>query len=247
MINQKKVLVVIPARYASSRFPGKPLVDIAGKSMIQRVYEQVQQADLVDQAIVATDDQRIFDRVQSFGGKAQMTLKTHESGTDRCVEVASRVADFDIVLNVQGDEPFINPQQIDDLIAAFEPENPGIGTMIKQVESVDALQNSNIVKVVVNAQQRALYFSRQAIPFQRDLPVTKWLQHQTYYKHLGIYIFRRTTLLELGKLPPSALEKAERLEQLRWLENGYEILTVPTVYETQGIDTPEDLTNWFKA
>ena len=241
------ILAVIPARYASTRFPGKPLVEIQGKSMIQSVYEQVKLAENVDEIIVATDDDRIFDHVKSFGGEVMMTDPNHPSGTDRCAEVAKKMTDFELVINVQGDEPFIQPMQIDDLINAFqqkEADNCGIGTMIKIVESEEELFSPNVVKVVKGNNNRALYFSRQAIPFLRDVNRKEWLKRQDYYKHIGMYIFRSDVIQELTELPIGKLEKAESLEQLRWLENGYPIYTTITKFESFGIDTPEDLLNW---
>ena len=240
-------LAVIPARYASTRFPGKPLVTIGGKTMIQRVYEQVKLADKVDHIVVATDDQRIFDYVKKIGGAVQMTNSNHPSGTDRCAEVAKQLSDFELVINIQGDEPFIQPNQINDLITAFqqkEAEACGIGTMIKIFESEEDLFNPNVVKVVKGVNNHALYFSRQAVPFLRGIDHEEWIKHQDYYKHIGMYIFRSKVLQEITKLPIGKLEKAESLEQLRWLENGFSIYTTITKFETFGIDTPEDLLNW---
>ncbi len=240
-------LAVIPSRYASTRFPGKPLVDIAGKSMIQSVYEQVKSADQVDRIIVATDDDRIFNHVKNFGGEVVMTDPNHPSGTDRCAEIARQITDFELVINVQGDEPFIQPTQINDLIIAFqkkEAEDCGIGTMLKKIESEQELFNPNVVKAVKGENNRALYFSRQAIPFLRGFESKEWLENQVYFKHIGMYIFRSTVLQEITKLPIGKLEKAESLEQLRWLENGFSIYTTETKFETFGIDTPEDLLNW---
>ncbi len=235
------VLAVIPARYASSRFPGKPLAIIAGKSMIQRVYEQVSRAEHVQRVVVATDDERIFQHVQAFGGSVEMTAEEHASGTDRCLEVAGRHHDFDLLLNVQGDEPFIDPAQIDELVTGFSNSAALIGTMVKAIEQPTSLDNPNVVKVVRATNGQALYFSRQAIPFQRDLSPEEWLKNHTYFRHLGIYIFKKEALETIQKMLPSDLEYAERLEQLRWLEGGLSIQTVLTNYETIGIDTPEDL------
>ena len=242
-------LAVIPARFASTRFPGKPLIDIDGKSMIQRVYEQVSLAEKVKKAIVATDDKRIFDHVINVGGEVMMTSSYHQSGTDRCAEIASQFTDYELVINVQGDEPFIKPQQIDDLVNAFinqKNTNFGIGTMIKQIVSESELFNANIVKVVKGINGKALYFSRQAIPHLRGIDQSEWLRRHSFFKHIGMYIFRSETLLEITKLPVGILEKAESLEQLRWLENGYSIFTVQTDFESFGIDTPEDLAHWQK-
>ena len=237
-----KTLGVIPARYASTRFPAKPLVDIAGKLMIQRVYEQVQKASLMDSVIVATDDQRIFDAVKSFGGQVEMTAEDHKSGTDRCAEVAQRHSAFDFVVNIQGDEPFINPSQIDKVIhALMDYEGVDISTLAKVIEEKDEIFNPNVVKVVFGAMQQALYFSRNPIPFVRNAEKTNWMQNATFFKHIGLYGFRRNVLLQLAHLPQGQLEQIESLEQLRWLENGYSIAVGLTQEETFGIDTPNDL------
>ena len=239
-----KVLAVIPARYASTRFPGKPLVDIKGKTMIQRVYEQVTQANWVTKVVVATDDERIFQHVKSFGGEVKMTAENHQSGTDRCAEVSLQFTDYEIVVNVQGDEPFLAPADIDQVIQPFlEQENLNITTLGTPIKDPANLFDVNVVKVVKAANQQALYFSRQAIPYLRNVPKENWLQQRSFYKHLGIYGFRRETLLALTQLPVSALEKAESLEQLRWLENGHAIHVGITENDSTGIDTPEDLEN----
>jgi 3-deoxy-manno-octulosonate cytidylyltransferase (CMP-KDO synthetase) len=234
------VLAIIPARYASTRFPGKPLVAIEGKTMIQRVYEQVQQASLVDEVVVATDDTRIFEHVQSFGGKVALTRADHPSGTDRCAEVAGLFPDAEWVLNVQGDEPFVQPEQVD-LLAHTLRQSDGIATLAKRISDPALLTNPNVVKVVFSATAGALYFSRHPIPLVRGEEVSNWLSKHSFYKHIGLYGFRRNTLLELAALSPSPLEQAESLEQLRWLENGYRIAVGITELETVGIDTPEDL------
>lgn len=237
-----KSLAIIPARFASTRFPGKPLVDIEGKPMIQHVYERTQQAALVDQVIVATDDERIHRAVEQFGGKVEMTATTHQSGTDRCAEVAQKYTDFDLIINVQGDEPFIRPEQIDQVLQPLiQHESFRISTLAKRVEVREQLLNPNVVKVVFNHQHAALYFSRNAVPYLRDVPVGNWLQQADFYKHLGIYAFRRAVLLEVANLAPSRLEQLEKLEQLRWLENGYAIYVEETQWESIGIDTPTDL------
>ena len=244
-----KTLAVIPSRFASTRFPGKPLVEIDGKSMIQRVYEQVQKAKQVNKIIVATDDERIFKHVKSFGGEVEMTRHDHPSGTDRCAEVAFQNTDYELVINVQGDEPFIKPEQIDELVIAFqqkEAEGCGIGTMIKEIESTQDLFNPNVVKAVKGKRNSALYFSRQAIPFFRGIDQKEWLKSHTFYRHIGMYIFRSDVLQQITKLPVGKLENAENLEQLRWLENGFSIYTKETKFESFGIDTPEDLLNWQK-
>lgn len=236
------ILGIIPARFASSRFPGKPLVDIAGKSMIQRVYEQCQKSKFLSKVIVATDDKRIADHIIHFGGHVMLTSTQHQSGTDRCAEVANTNPDYDVYINIQGDEPFIDPNQIDLLCGCFEEPNcHQIATLIKKINSVEELMNPNTPKVVVNSSQQAIYFSRAAIPFFRGKNVNDWLDHHTYYKHIGIYGYRQQTLWDITQLPVSGLEKAESLEQLRWIENGYPIHTAVTDQENQAIDTPEDL------
>ena len=237
-----KVLGVIPARYESTRFPGKPLVNIRGKSMIARVYERCRQAKTLDQVVVATDDQRIFDHVRSFGGEVMMTSKSHRSGTDRCAEVAAEHSEVEIVVNIQGDEPFIDPNQIDQLVQLFDGVSTvDIATLAKKIDSEEALMDPNIVKVVFNKQAQALYFSRSTIPFVRNLASSQWLRHHDFYKHIGIYAFKNEVLQACAKLPQGRLEIMESLEQLRWLEAGYNISVGLTKLETMGIDTPEDL------
>ncbi|WP_066831619.1 3-deoxy-manno-octulosonate cytidylyltransferase [Rufibacter ruber] len=236
-----KALGILPARYASTRFPGKPLVEIGGKSMIQRVYEQAQKSTL-DGVVVATDDARIFDHVMAFGGTAVMTSPDHQSGTDRCYEALQQVQEpFEVVVNIQGDEPFIQPEQIDKVLACFAQPEAQLATLIKVVQSQEELFNPNSPKVVVGEQGQALYFSRQPIPYLRGVEEQQWLDQHTYFKHIGIYGYRSTVLAEITQLPPSSLEKAESLEQLRWLQNGYRIVTAITDKETIGIDTPADL------
>lgn len=236
------IIGIIPARYASSRFPGKPLVDIAGKSMIQRVYERCLLSKSLNEAVVATDDDRIANHVQSFGGNVILTSSTHSSGTDRCAEAANHFPDADIVINIQGDEPFIQPEQIDLLAACFNTPGTEIATLVKKVDSYQELFNHNTPKVVIDSNGKALYFSRNTIPYQRDIPENEWLEKQTYFKHIGIYGFDVKTLQKLTQLPISSLEKAEALEQLRWLENGYSIQTAETSYQSYGIDSPDDIT-----
>lgn len=235
------VLGIIPARYASTRFPGKPLIDIQGKSMIQRVYEQALKATSLNKVVVATDDERIAKAVQSFGGEFVMTGSTHQSGTDRCAEVAQHLPNFDTVINIQGDEPFINPKQIDLLVSCFQQEDVQLATLIKEIHTEDELFNNNIPKVVINSRQEAIYFSRHTIPYLRNAEKDKWLKTHQFYKHIGIYGYTTATLYEITKLQPSTLEIAESLEQLRWIENGYTIQTRITAIETIAIDTPEDL------
>lgn len=236
-------LAIIPARFASTRFPGKPLVDIDGKSMIQRVYEQASMAKSLAKVVVATDDERIFAHVEGFGGNVVMTSTQHRSGTDRCAEVLAHFQnDYPYVVNVQGDEPFIQPQQIDLLVHFIQTKNFGIATLSKRIELLETINNHNVVKVVFGQKSgNALYFSRSPIPFVRDVPADQWLEKFTFFKHIGLYAFRAETLPKLAALPPTPLEVAESLEQLRWLEHGYSIGVVETPWETQGIDVPEDL------
>ncbi|MEM1122953.1 MAG: 3-deoxy-manno-octulosonate cytidylyltransferase [Bacteroidota bacterium] len=237
-----KALGIIPARYASQRFPGKPLVKIDGLSMIQRVVQQAQKAASLQRICVATDDERIFQHVQSFGGTVFMTKDNHLSGTDRCAEVAKHFPDVETVINIQGDEPFIVPSQIDQLVHALDTDTTvNIMTLAKKIDNSADLFSPNIVKVVYNKQNLVHYFSRQPIPHVRGMARENWLQRTAFYKHIGLYGFRRNTLLEITQLPPSPLEKVESLEQLRWLENGHSIGVRETTLETVGIDTPEDL------
>ncbi len=236
-----KIIGIIPARYASSRFPGKPLADIGGKSMIQRVYEQVKGCTSLAEVVVATDDQRIEEHVRSFAGNVIMTSSKHESGTDRCAEVVSKINGFDVAINIQGDEPFINPLQIDLLCSLFNDPKTDIGTLIKKIDKQEDLFSENTPKVIVGSEQQALYFSRQTIPFLRGIPNTEWLRQHTFYKHIGVYGYKTAVLQEITQLPISSLEKAEALEQLRWLENGYRIRVAETAYDTVAVDRPEDL------
>ncbi|MBB2145015.1 3-deoxy-manno-octulosonate cytidylyltransferase [Pedobacter sp. LMG 31464] len=235
-----KTLGIIPARFASTRFPGKPLVDIGGKTMIQRVYEQALKADL-DKVVVATDDERIAAEVKRFGGDFVMTNANHQSGTDRCAEVVQQLPEFDVVINIQGDEPFIDPTQIYLVSSCFNDKTVELATLIKEIHDDNELFNPNIPKVVVNANQQAIYFSRHPIPFIRSAEKENWATTHQFYKHIGIYGYKTSTLLQITKLAPSSLELAESLEQLRWLENGYQIKTKITNIETIAIDTPEDL------
>ena len=234
---------IIPARFASTRFPGKPLVDIGGKSMIQRVYEQV--SKVLADVYVATDDQRIFDAVLAFGGRAIMTSDQHKSGTDRCYEAYSKLSgNFDVVINVQGDEPFIQPEQIETLKDCFKSTETEIATLAKRFTEMDgfeALNNPNSPKLVVNKSDEAMYFSRSIIPFRRGAETADWILLNTYLKHVGIYAYRADVLRQLTQLEQSPLEISESLEQLRWLENGFRIKVGYTDVETVGIDTPEDL------
>ena len=233
---------IIPARYESTRFPGKPLVDIHGKSMLQRVYEQCQKSNL-DRLVVATDDERIVAHVNTFGGEVILTASTHKSGTDRIAEAADKLnlQDDGIVVNIQGDEPFIHPEDINLLAACFENQTTQIATLVKKINAIETLENPNNPKVVLNANKEALYFSRAAIPHLKDLKKEDWLNHHTFYKHIGIYGFRTAVLKEINQLPSSLLEQKEGLEQLRWLENGYRIQTAETNSESIAVDCPEDL------
>ena len=233
-------IAIIPARFASTRFPGKPLALLAGKPVIQHVYEQV--TKVLNEACVATDDQRIFDAVKNFGGNAVMTSPNHKSGTDRIEEAAEKIATTaDVIVNVQGDEPFIRPSQIQTLCSLFDNLTTQIATLGKPFTSMDAVKNPNSPKIVTDNSGFALYFSRSVIPFVRGKEESEWLQHYPFLKHLGIYAYRREVLHEVTNLPMSSLEKAESLEQLRWLQNGYRIRVGTTNEETVGIDTPEDL------
>ena len=235
-----KFIAIIPARYASTRFPGKPLALLAGKPVIQHVYEQV--TKILTEAWVATDDERIFNAVQSFGGKAIMTRADHKSGTDRIEEAAEKIGtDADVIVNIQGDEPFIQPSQIETVCKQFEHASTQIATLGKPFTTMEAVENPNSPKIVTDVNGFALYFSRSVIPFVRGIDKNQWLDHYPFLKHLGIYAYRRNVLREITQLPQSPLEKAESLEQLRWLQNGYRIRVGITNVETVGIDTPEDL------
>lgn len=235
-----KTLGIIPARYASTRFPGKPLANIAGKTMLQRVYEQAQLAKLLDAVIIATDDRRIFDHAVSLKANVIMTDPSHPSGTDRCAEVAKQLASYDLVVNIQGDEPFIEPASIDLVIELLQKEAP-IATLAKQIETLAELTDPNVVKVTVDENRKALDFSRSPIPKLDDIPQNQWLKQGIFYKHIGLYGFRRDTLLEVTTLPQGDREKAASLEQLRWLDAGYPIYVNFTQTKTLSIDTPRDL------
>ena len=242
-----KFTAVIPARYASTRFPGKPLAMLGGKTVIQRVYEQA--ASVLSDVYVATDDERILSAVEAFGGRAVMTRTDHKSGTDRIEEAVEKIerqgmdkeGQGDVIINIQGDEPFVQPSQIKTLMALFDDPETQIGTLGKRFESMEAVQNPNSPKIVTDHRGFALYFSRSVIPFIRGIEVEDWLSHYPFLKHLGVYAYRREVLAEVTKLPQGVLEKAESLEQLRWLENGYRIRVGMTEVETVGIDTPADL------
>lgn len=239
-----EVLILIPARYASTRFPGKPLAMIGGKPMVQHVVEKA--AAVSENVYVATDDGRIYDCVIGFGGKAVMTSAEHRSGTDRCYEAYRHVVEqtgkkYDVVVNIQGDEPFIQPEQVKALVACFEDDKVEIATLAKRFEQNADIFDPNKVKVVCSAKGTALYFSRSAIPFCRGIEKECWLEMTPFYKHVGMYAYRPEVLKEITALPQGRLEKAESLEQLRWLENGYTIAVRETAHESIGIDTPEDL------
>ena len=231
-----RVLAVIPSRYDSSRFPGKPLIDLAGKTMIQRVYEGVRKSDLISKVIVATDDQRIFDEVNSFKGQVMMTSKKHLNGTGRCAEVCRQLENYDLIINVQGDEPLIQSAQLDTLVHAFDDPTVEIATLAMPNISSDDIANSNRIKVVLDCNRDALYFSRSPIP-----NTEKTSDKVISRKHIGIYAFRRFALLETQDMKACAPEIAESLEQLRWMYYGKKIRVVETRIETPNIDSPEDV------
>ena len=238
----KKIVGIIPSRYDSSRFPGKSLADLGGKSMIQRVYEQASQVKSLEEVYVATDDRRIYDEVTRFGGKVLMTKDTHVSGTDRCYEAASLIKNSpDVVINIQGDEPFIQLSQVEQLAHLMLEDNTEIGTLIKKIDDYSTLKDVNTPKVVFNQKKEALYFSRESIPHIRGEKQEEWLSCHSFYKHIGMYGYRYDVLEKLCDLEVSSLEKAESLEQLRWIENGYKIKVAITELESFGIDTPEQL------
>ncbi|NOY51588.1 MAG: 3-deoxy-manno-octulosonate cytidylyltransferase [Chlorobi bacterium] len=240
------ILGIIPARYASSRFPGKPLALINGKSMIQRVYEQVSKSKSISKTVVATDDDRIVDAVINFGGEVMSTSAEHPNGTSRCFEVYKKLDSekpgfYDAVVNIQGDEPFIEPSQIAMLCSLISKKNTQIATLAKKIIATDELFNPNVVKLVFGLHKNVLYFSRNPIPFNRNIDEDGWAENCDYYKHIGIYGFKPEVFDEINQLTPSKLEETENLEQLRWLENGYQIKADITETETIGIDSPEDL------
>lgn len=238
---------IIPARYASSRFPGKPLADIGGKSMIQRVYEQVSNSKSLHTVVVATDDDRIRSHVEAFGGKAIMTGAHHPSGTDRCYDALQQLGSgYRYVINIQGDEPFIDPAQIDELAAVLTDGTTEIATQMIPVANHEELFDRGEVKIVLNTQMEALYFSRMVIPFIKGIDEKEWHLHHPYFRHVGMYAYRADILEKLTALSVSSLEKAESLEQLRWLENGYKIKCVPTTYDSHCVDSPEDIEKVIK-
>jgi len=239
-----KSVAIIPSRYGSTRFQGKPIAILNGKPMIQYVYEGASKAKLIEYVLVATDDKRIFDVVKGFGGKAVMTRNDHSSGSDRIAEVARNLV-FDIIVNIQGDEPMIHGEMVDDVIMLLDDSRSSIGTLKKRIEDGDDLLNPNIVKVVTDREGFALYFSRSPIPFFRDnfsrIQDTDCEKNMEFYKHIGIYSYRKDVLLQLASMPPGILEKAEKLEQLRALENNIRIKVKETLHESIGVDTYEDL------
>ena len=235
-----RVLGVVPARFGSSRFPGKPLIDLKGKSMIQRVYEGAKKSKLISDLIVATDDVRILQEVERFGGKAEMTLETHPSGTDRCAEVLSRNSDFDLVINIQGDEPLVDARQLDTLIDGFSDSSVQIATLATENISAEDLQNPNRIKVVVDNFNTAIYFSRSAIPNSQNFSGGSF-EVYPFLRHIGLYAYRSDILRQITKLEPTALEKIESLEQLRWMYYGYKIKVIKTNIETPNIDVPSDV------
>jgi 3-deoxy-manno-octulosonate cytidylyltransferase (CMP-KDO synthetase) len=233
---------IIPARFASTRFPGKPLIDIKGKSMLQRVCEQASKSKSLHKIVVATDDERIFSHVKSFGGDVVMTAAHHPSGTDRCMDALQQLKEnYQYVINIQGDEPFIEPEQIDELAAVLTDGTTELATQMIAVDSHELLFDKGEVKIVLNKNNEALYFSRMVIPFIKGVDEKEWHKHHRYYRHVGMYAYRSDILEKITKLPVSSLEKAESLEQLRWIENGFSVKCVETKYESHCIDTPEDV------
>jgi len=233
---------IIPARYASTRFPGKSLADIDGKSMIQRVYEAAAKSTSLSKLIVATDDERILRHVLDFGGDAVMTTATHPTGTDRCLDALQQIGPgYNYVINIQGDEPFINPAQIDDLAEVLKDGSVELATQMIPVATSEELFDQGEVKIVLNSDMEAMYFSRMVIPFIKGVDEKDWHRHHTYYRHVGMYAYRRDVLEKITQLPVSSLEQAESLEQLRWLEHGFKIKCTITRYESHCIDTPEDI------
>ena len=238
-----KFVGIIPARYASTRFPGKPLADILGQPMIQRVYERASQ--VLDTVVVATDDQRIYDAVVQFGGRVVMTSENHKTGTDRCYEALTKLPEtYDVVINIQGDEPFIAIDQIEALKNCFVSDQIQLATLVKPFDaniSIDELENPNTPKVILSQAGEAICFSRSVIPYLRGVEKSQWAAAHTYYKHIGIYAYRTDILAQITKMTQTPLEQAESLEQLRWLENGLHIHVAITLSDNHSIDTPEDL------
>ena len=244
----KLIIGIIPARFGSTRFPGKPLIDIRGKTMIQRVYEQARKCGDLADVIVATDDERIEKAVSDFGGNVCLTSIHHPTGTDRCAEVVEKLKlACDSVVNIQGDEPFIEPEQISLLCSCFTDERTQIATLVRKITSPRTLFDPNAPKVLINEDGFALYFSRQTIPHLRGIEEKNWINNHSFYQHIGIYGYRVEVLKKITKLKPSALEKAESLEQLRWIEHGYKIKTAITSVESIAIDTPDDLKRMLES
>lgn len=236
-----KILGIIPARFASTRFPGKPLIDLAGKSMIQRVYEQAKKASSLADVVVATDSVEIFNAVKAFKGNVIMTSDHHQSGTDRCAEVAVKMTGYDAIINIQGDEPLIDPKQINLLASCFNDISTDLATLIKKIDSPEELFNYNTPKVIINNRFEAIYFSRQVIPYLKDVKPEDYLSKHTFYKHIGIYGYRTTTLGIIANMRLGDLESSEKLEQLRWIENGSRIKVAITNTESLAIDSPTDV------
>lgn len=235
------IIGIIPARYASTRYPGKPLIEIAGKSMLQRVYEQSMKANKLSEVIIATDDMRIAEHAKGFGAKVVLTKEEHPSGTDRCFEaLLNSGIQADYVINIQGDEPFIDPAQIDELAAICDGKTE-LATQMISVDSYEVLFDLGEVKIVLNQNQEALYFSRMVIPFIKGIPQEQWHLNHPYFRHVGMYAYHCDVLEKICELKPSTLEMAESLEQLRWLQNGFKIKLVQTTYDSHCIDTPEDV------
>jgi 3-deoxy-manno-octulosonate cytidylyltransferase (CMP-KDO synthetase) len=244
-MNKPLFIGIIPARFASSRFPGKPLVDIQGKTMIRRVVEQAMQSTLLQRVIVATDDERIEQEVRSFGAEVMMTSTEHPSGTDRCAEVVrdlnTSIQDNAVVINIQGDEPFVDPAQIDTLCSCFQNPEVELATLVRRFSNTNDIINPSMIKVVRDINGYGIYFSRLPIPFERDAEANKPLDIDAHFQHIGLYGYRASTLLKIAALPTSFLENTEKLEQLRWIENGYRIMTALSSHESWSIDTPDDL------
>lgn len=237
-----RVVVVIPARYGSQRLPAKPLADICGKPMVQHVYERAARAKLVNAVLVATDDERIMSAVRGFGGRAVMTPESLQTGTDRIAYVARSLPDAEIIVNVQGDEPLVEPAMIDEAVEPLLHDNSvNVGTLVKKIDNNADLSNPGIVKVVLDREGNGIYFSRSPIPFGRDIQQSEWLRHHIYYKHIGLYVFHREFLNRFSEMNQTPLEKTEKLEQLRILENGYKIRCTVTSFDSVPVDTQDDL------
>jgi 3-deoxy-manno-octulosonate cytidylyltransferase (CMP-KDO synthetase) len=237
-----KTLGIIPARYGSTRLPGKALIMVHGQTIIERTYRRAIQSKCLDAVVVATDDVRIFNHVRRFGGKAELTRQDHENGSSRCAEVAATLPQYDFVVNIQGDEPLIDPGQIDQLCTLMSAQTSvQIGTMYRRITNPEDLTNPAVAKVVPGEGGRILYFSRSPVPYVRDIPVSEWLDHGVFFRHVGMYAYRGDVLQQISGLPESPLERAEKLEQLNWLYHGMRIYGVETELESMGVDTPDDL------